>query len=296
MDFENATKTREGDCFHWITSETIPTPYNVVYKIALSIIVLYGGILNIVLLYGSITTTVKYNSTQKLYLVLSISDLWTAVVALAIQIYIINMVPNISCLTRSIQLFTASLTPWNSGLTVCLISLTRYITVTTKRLKEFSDGKAFALAVFLNFLLALAVLFWQVSSFHHKLSITLSIYYFLAGSFALVLLTCVLVLNSKLICFLRKPRSKSVTAKSRYQITVSKTVLLISVTTSMCYAPLLIGWMVSGYLYLFDVSNIIIAQTYNTWSKIAGYLNCGIWTFHLRCLKWIVVTVMEKFI
>ena len=239
--------------------ETIPTPYNVLYKIASSIIVLYGGILNIVLLYGSITTTVKYNSTQKLYLVLSISDLWTAVVALAIQIYIINMVPNISCLTRSIQLFTASLTPWNSGLTVCLISLTRYITVTTKRLKEFLDGKAFALAVFLNFLLALAVLFWQVSSFHHKLSITLSIYYFLAGSFALVLLTCVLVLNSKLICFLRKPRSKSVTAKSRYQITVSKTVLLISVTTSMCYAPLLIGWMVSGYLYLFDVNNIIIA-------------------------------------
>ena len=296
MDFENATKTREGDCFHWITSETIPTPYNVVYKIALSIVVLYGGILNIVLVYGSITTTVKYNSTQKLYLVLSISDLWTAVVALAIQIYIINMVPNISCLTRSIQLFTASLTPWNSGLTVCLISLTRYITVTTKRLKGVLDGKAFALAVFLNFLLALAVLFWQVSSFHHKLSITLSIYYFLAGSFALVLLTCVLVLRSKLICFLRKPRSKSVTAKFRYQITVSKTVLLISVTASMCYAPLLIGWMVSGYLYLFDVNNIIIAQTYNTWSKIAGYLNCGIWTFHLHCLKWIVVTVMEEFI
>ena len=91
MDFENATKTREGDCFHWITSETIPTPY-VLYKIALSIILLYGGILNIVLLYGSIRTTVKYNSLQKLYLVLSISDLWTAVVALPIQIYIINMV------------------------------------------------------------------------------------------------------------------------------------------------------------------------------------------------------------
>ena len=72
--------------------ETIPTPYNVLYKIASSIIVLYGGILNIVLLYGSIRTTVKYNSTQKLYLVLSISDLWTAVVALPIQIYIINMV------------------------------------------------------------------------------------------------------------------------------------------------------------------------------------------------------------
>ena len=91
-----------------------------------------------------------------------------------------------------------------------------------------------------------------------------------------VLLTWVLVLNSKLICFLRKRRSKSVTAKSRYQITVSKTVLLILVTTSMCYAPLLIGWMVSGYLYLFDVNNIIIPQAYNTWSKIAAYLNCGI--------------------
>ena len=276
MDFENASKAREGDCLHWITSETIPTPYNVLYKIALSIIVLYGGISNILLLYGSIRTTVKYNSTQKLFLVLSVSDLWTAVVALPIQIYIVNLVPNISCLTRSIQVFTASLTPWNSSLTMCFISLTRFITVTTKRLKEFLDGKACTLAVFLNFLLALAVSFWQVFSFHHKLSISLSLYYFLAGSFALVLLTGVIVLNTKLICFLRKTRSTNVIAKCRYQIKVAKTVLLISITTSMCYAPLLIGWMVSGYLYMFDVNNIIIAQTYNTWSKIPAYLNCGI--------------------
>ena len=38
----------------------------------------------------------------------------------------------------------------------------------------------------------------------------------------------------------------------------------------MCYAPLLIGWMVSGYLYLFDVNNIIIPQAYNasSWAEI----------------------------
>ena len=276
MDFENATKTRQGDCLHWITSETIPTPYNVLYKIALSIIVLYGGISIILLLYGSIRTTVKYNSTQKSFLVLSVSDLRTAVVALPIQIYIVNLVPNISCLTRSIQVFTASLTPWNSGLIICVICLTRYITVTTKRLKEFLYGKAYALAVFLNFVLALAVSFWQVFSFHHKLSISLSLYYFLAGSFALVLLTGVIILNSKLICFLRKTRSTNAIAKSCYQIKVAKTVLLISITTSMFCASLLIGWIVSRYLYLFDVNNIIVAQTYNTWSKIPAYLNCCI--------------------
>ena len=254
----------------------MPMPYNVLHTVALSIIVLYGGISNTILLYGSIRTTVKYNSTQKLFLVLSVSDLWTAVVALPIQIYIVNLVPNISCLASSIQVFTANHTPWNSGLTICVISLTRYITVTTKRLKEFLDGKAFALAVFLNFLLALAVSFWQAFSFYYKQSISLSIYYFLAGSFALVLLTGVIVLNSKLISFLRKTRSKSVIAKSRYQIKVAKTVLLISITTLMCYAPLIIGWMVSGYLYLFELDNIIIAQIFNLWPNVLAYLNCGI--------------------
>ena len=76
--------------------------------------------------------------------------------------------------------------------------------------------------------------------------------------------------------FLRKTRSTSVTAKSQYQIKVAKTVLLISITTSMCYTPLIIVWMVSGYLYLFDMDNIIIAQTSNLWSNVLAYLNCCI--------------------
>ena len=276
MDFENATKTGKDDCFHLITSDSMPMPYNVLHTIALSIIVLYGGISNTLLLYGSIRTTAKYNSTQKLFLVLSVSDLWSAAVALPIQIYIVNLVPNISCLASSIQVFTAYHTPWHSGLIICVICLTGYITVTTKQLKEFLDGKRFALAVSLNFLLALALAFWQAFSFYYKQSTSLSIYYFLAGSFALVLLTGVIVLNSKLISFLRKTKSKSVTAKSWYQIKVAKTVLLISITTLMCYAPLIIGWIVSGYLYLFDMDNIIIAQTFNLWSNVLAYLNCGI--------------------
>ena len=276
MDFENATQTGKDDCFHLITSDSMPMPCNVLHTIALSIIVLYGSISNTLLLYGSIRTTAKYNLTQKLFSVLSVSDLWTAAAALPIQIYIVNLVPNISCLAGLIQVFTAYHTPWNSGLTICIISLTRYITVATKRLKEFLDGRAFVLVVFLNFSLALAVSFWQAFSFYYKLSILLSIYYFLAGSFALVLLTGVIALNSKLISFLRKTRSKSVTAKSWYQIKVAKTVLLISITTLMCYAPLIIGWIVSGYLYLFDMDNIIIAQTFNLWSNVLAYLNCGI--------------------
>ena len=275
MDFENATETRRSDCFHWIMTDSTRTTY-VLYTLVLSIIALYGGISNALLLYGSIRTTVKYNSTQKLFLVLSVSDLWTAVIALPIQIYIVKLVPNISCLASSIQVFTASLTPWNSGLTICVICLTRYITVTTKRLKEFLDGKGLALVAFLNFLLALALGFWQAFSFHHKLSISLSLYYFLAGSFALILLAGVTVLNFRLISFLHKIKETCVTTSSQYQIKVVKTVLIISITTLICYTPMIIGWMVSGYLYLYDTDNIFISQIFNSWSNVLVYLNCGI--------------------
>ena len=276
MEIENATKTGRSDCFHWITTDSIPAPYNILYTIVLSIAMLYGGISNAFLLYGSIRTTVKYNSMQKLFLVLSLSDLWTAVVALPIQIYIVNLVPNTSCLASSIQVFTAYHTPWNSGLLICIISLTRYITVTTKRLKEFLDGKEFGIVVFLNFLLALALTFWQAFSFYRKLSISLSLYYFLAGSFALVLLAGVTVLNSRLIIFLRKTKETRITRNSQYQIKVVKTVLIISVTTLVCYTPMIIGWIVSGYQYLYDMDNIIISQTFNSWSQVLVFLNCGI--------------------
>lgn len=91
MGFENAMKTSGDDCFHLITSDSLPMPY-VLCTIVLSIIVHYGGITNALLLYGSIRATVKYNSTQKLFLVLFVGDLWNA--ALPIQMYIVNLEPN----------------------------------------------------------------------------------------------------------------------------------------------------------------------------------------------------------
>ena len=275
MDFKNATETRRSNCFYWIMTDSEPTAYNVLYTLVLSIAMIYGGISNALLLYGSIRTTVKYNLTQKLFLVLSVSDLWTSVIALPIQIYIVNLVPNISCLASLIQVFTASHTPWNSGLIICVICLTRYITVTTKRLKEFLDGKGFGLVVFLNFLLALALAFWQAFSFYYKLPILLSLYYFLAGSFALILLAGVTVLNSRLISFVCKIKETRVTKNSQYQIKVVKTVLIISITTLICYTPMIIGWMVSGYLYLYDMDHIFVSQIFNSWSNVLVYLNCG---------------------
>ena len=276
MDFKNATETSDSNCFHFITLDSMPTPYNVLYIITLSIITLYGGVTNALFIYGSIRMKVKYNSTQKLLLVLSISDLWTAIIALPIQIYIVNSEHETSCLASLIQVFTAYHTPWNSGLILSVNCLTRYITVTTKRQKELLDGKRLALVVILNFLLALGLAFWQAFSFYHRLSISLSLYYFIAGSFALILLTGVIVLNSQLVNFLQKTIRKSVIVNSQYQIKVAKTLLIISITTFICYAPMVTGWMVSGYLYLYDVNNIIISQTLNSWLQVLVYLNCGI--------------------
>ena len=276
MDFKNATETSDSNCFHFITLDSMPTPYNVLYIITLSIITLYGGVTNALFIYGSIRMKVKYNSTQKLLLVLSISDLWTAIIALPIQIYIVNSEHETSCLASLIQVFTAYHTPWNSGLIISVNCLTRYITVTTKRQKELLDGKRLAIVVILNFLLALGLAFWQAFSFYHRLSISLSLYYFIAGSFALILLTGIIVLNSRLVNFLQKTIRKSVIANSQYQIKVAKTLLIISITTFICYAPMITGWMVSGYLYLYDVNNIIISQTFNSWLQVLAYLNCGI--------------------
>ena len=274
MNIENATEASEDDCFYMTTSDSIPKPYNVLFTIALSIIVLYGGISNMLLLYGSIKTTVKSNSTQKLFLVLSVSNLWTAMIALPLQIYIVNLERKINCLASSIQVFTANHTSWNSGLIICVISVTRYITVTTNQLTEFVNKKRAAIVVVLNFLLAMALAFWQAFSLYHKLSLSVSFYYFVSGGFALILLTSAIVLNFRLIRFLQKIRETSVIGNSQYQIKVAKTLLIISITTFGCYAPMIIGYMVSGYLYMYDVEKRVISQTFNSWSHVIVYLDC----------------------
>ena len=275
-EFGNISEASSENCFQLITSMSIPEPYNFLYTVALCVIAFYGGISNALLIYGSVRTTTKYNSSLKLFLVLSASDLWTTIIAIPIQIYIVKSGHKVNCLSSSIQVFTAHLTPWNSGLILCVISLVRYITVTTKRLKEILDGKALVLVVFLNFLLALALVFWQTLSYYYKLSISLSVYYFLAGNSALILLTGVIVLNLRLISFLRKTRRASVTANSQYQIKVAKTVLILSLTTFVCYTPAILGWIVSAYYYFYDVENRIIPQTFNPWLQVLIYLNCGI--------------------
>ena len=274
MNIENATEASEDDCFYMTTSDSIPKPYNVLFTIALSIIVLYGGISNMLLLYGSIKTTVKSNSTQKLFFVLSVSNLWTAMIALPLQIYIVNLERKINCLASSIQVFTANHTSWNSGLIICVISVTRYITVTTNQLTEFVNKKRAAIVVVLNFLLAMALAFWQAFSLYHKLSLSVSFYYFVSGGFALILLTSAIVLNFRLIRFLQKIRETSVIGNSQYQIKVAKTLLIISITTFGCYAPMIIGYMVSGYLYMYDVEKRVISQTFNSWSHVIVYLDC----------------------
>ena len=276
MDIVNATETSEDDCFYLTTSDSIPTPYNILFTIALSIILLYGEISNILLLYGSIKTTVKNNSTQKLFLVLSVTNLLTAMIALPLQIYFVNLQRKINCLASSIQVFTANYTSWNSSLIIYVISLTRYITVTTNQLTEFINKKRAAIVVLLIFLLAMALAFWQAFSMYHKLFISVSFYYFVSGSFALPLLTSATVLNFRLIRFLQKIRKTSVIGNSRYQIKVTKTLLIISITTFVCYAPIIIGYMVSGYLYMYDVEKRVISQKFNSWSQVIVYLDCGI--------------------
>ena len=41
---------------------------------------------------------------------------------------------------------------------------------------------------------------------------------------------------------------------------------------------MIIGWMVSGYLYLYDMDHIFISQIFNSWSNVLVYLNCGMGT------------------
>ena len=189
------------DCFQLLSLNLLEHPFNLLYTFALTLIIIYGAIINTILIYASIkTNSQKIISSQKCFIVLSVSDLWTILIALPIQIYIANYKKEINCLLSQIQIFTAIHTAWYSGLMISIITFTRYVKVaTTKTFIQKNLTKNFIL--YLNILLATSLSLWCSLSYFYKSILSLALYYFLSGIVALILLTLVIFVNYKMILY-----------------------------------------------------------------------------------------------
>lgn len=51
---------------------------------------------------------------------------------------------------------------------------------------------------------------------------------------------------------------------------------VMSIMSGAFYTSMVLGWILSGYFYLYDVVNTIVAQKFKLWSQVLVYRNCGV--------------------
>lgn len=283
----------ELDCFQLVNKNSVPYPYSYLYTIVLIFIILYGTPVNILLIIGTCKRCSQLTIFKKLFILLSLSDLFTILIALPIQIYVVVFGQNIGCTLSAIQTFSFCFTPWMSGCLICVMSFTRYATVATKQLKKLLLNRISKL-IFLSNLLAsifyaTIVSVWCTLSYYYSLRFSLSIFFVSTGIIALILLTGVIIINIRLAYFVQRNTKGNSVKLSPYQLRVTKTISTISVVTSICYAPAIIGWFFAAYFYLSDLQNKLIPQTFNSWLQILVYMNCvigpSIYIFSSKLIK-----------
>ena len=283
----------ELDCFQLVNKNSVPYPYSYLYTVVLIFIILYGTPVNILLIIGTCKRCSQLTIFKKLFILLSLSDLFTILIALPIQIYVVVFGQNIGCTLSAIQTFSFCFTPWMSGCLICVMSFTRYATVATKQLKKLLLNRISKL-IFLSNLLAsifyaTIVSVWCTLSYYYSLRFSLSIFFVSTGIIALILLTGVIIINIRLAYFVQRNTKGNSVKLSPYQLRVTKTISTISVVTSICYAPAIIGWFFAAYFYLSDLQNKLIPQTFNSWLQILVYMNCvigpSIYIFSSKLIK-----------
>ena len=283
----------ELDCFQLVNKNSVPYPYSYLYTIILIFIILYGTPVNILLIIGTCKRCSQLTIFKKLFILLSLSDLFTILIALPVQIYVVVFGQNIGCTLSAIQTFSFCFTPWMSGCLICVMSFTRYATVATKQLKKLLLNRISKL-IFLSNLLAsifyaTIVSVWCTLSYYYRLRFSLSIFFVSTGIIALILLTGVIIINIRLAYFVQRNTKGNSVKLSPYQLRVTKTISTVSAVTSICYAPAIIGWFFAAYFYLSDLQNKLIPQTFNSWLQILVYMNCvigpSIYIFSSKLIK-----------
>ena len=276
----NTSKITELNCFQLINSDSVPYPYSYAYTTVLIAIILYAAPVNVILIISTCKTPAKFTTPQNLFLLQSISDLLTTLITMPVVIYAINFGQKITCVMSAIQVFTFCFTPWTSGCIVSIMSLTRYIALSTKQLKNLLLNRQSRSSTLLTLLISLfyatSASVWCTMSYYYNLGLSLALFFITSGIIAMMLLITVISMNVRLVHLLRK-NTKGINVKaSSYQLKVTQTIFKISVATGFCYTPTILVWFFSAYFYLYKLQDKVIPMTLNSWSQILVFMNCGI--------------------
>lgn len=238
---------------------------------------------NVALIIGLIKT--KQNTlkrTSKLFLLLSSSDLLLGLILMPIQIASIHLIPDLDCMTIANRAFWSNFPLILSGLTILLISVDRYLMITrTSFYHKYFTRKVMIVIVFIEICISFS---WSFSYMEISRSNNLrshAKYLFSVAGFEAFILTSVVIVYIALLQYVQatvKVMSSARHIPPDYDRKLLKTIMLISITLVICYAPSVISITLAGYFSLFS-TDITVQRIVNVaviWSLVITSVNSGL--------------------
>ena len=237
---------------------------------------------NIMLIHGLRRTNRTFSTTTKLFIFLSSSDLVTGIITCPMQVIMLTLGIESTCLQVGIQAFFNAFTPLLSMFTLLTMSVLRCLSMQRplKRTKE----KHVWMWLMCQVAIALMLTIWYVD-ISQKSNTTQSLGIFLIVVTAL----CVLVNGASVVIntFLHfnlskknKPiRKNSTVTRAKQQKGATNTLLLLSIILVLCYFPNGVAFGVIGYHILGRNTVKTVYRDYVPWAHIPMVLNAGINSF-----------------
>jgi len=235
---------------------------------------------NIMLIHGLRKTNNTFSVTTKLFIFLSISDLATGLITCPMQILMLTLGDQSSCLLVGIQAFVNAFTPLLSMFTILTMSVLRYTSMQSPLKRANEKNVYFWLS--LQGSVALSLTVWYVTT-SQELATTKSLGIFLTVVTAL----CVLVNGASVAInvFLhfaltkKRPIRRNSTVSRSKQREATNTLLLLSVILVFCYFPNGVAFGVIGYYVMVDNPLRTTYRDYVPWAHIPMVLNAGVNSF-----------------
>ena len=212
-------------------------------------------IFNMLLVVGICKTRKKkkFTNSNKLFLILCTSDLLAGIVLMPLQIYFINLVPNMECMHTAIRAFWNAFPVVLSGTNILVITLDRYLMMVKNEFyhKWFSTKRLLVAVVMIEVTISLAWALWYVFTTQSLDRKNAAAFFIGLSCYQLCLLSCVVILNIMMVRHVKHSRKDTtLTNHDRAENILSRTVSLISLTLILCYIPGTIATGTAGFYAL----------------------------------------------
>ena len=215
-------------------------------------------IFNLMLIVGICKTrkkNKKFTNSNKLFLILCTSDLLAGVVLMPLQIYFINLIPNVECMHTAVRAFWSAFPVVFSGTNILVITLGRYLMMVQNEFyhKRFSKKRLLVTIVVIEVTISLAWAFWYVFTTQSLDRENAAAFYIGMSCYQLCFLSFVVILNIMMVQHVKHSRKNTtLTNHDRAENILSRTVSLISLTLILCYIPGTVATGTAGFYSLYS--------------------------------------------